>query len=148
MRSGMGPWGLLTNPVIVATVLKKSFSSWEPEIKEYISAHPRCSEEELAWAIIEKMAVRAAKLLEPIFNTSRGRKGRLSIQINPQYYRNKDMMVEQALHLNFHRAQPEHKASRHLREHGGPGGTRLPGGQHECDRMLHRLPGRRRSRGG
>ena len=95
-----GAVGATTNPVIVATVLKKSFSQWEPEIKEYISAHPRCSEEDLAWAVIEKMGIRAAALLEPIFESSKGKNGRLSIQINPKYYRNRDLMVEQALHLN------------------------------------------------
>lgn len=95
-----GAVGATTNPVIVAAVLKKSFSKWEPEIKHYISTHPACTEDELAWAVIEKMGVKAATLLVPVFEASKGKKGRLSIQINPKYYGNKDLMVAQALHLN------------------------------------------------
>lgn len=95
-----GAVGATTNPVIVATVLKKSFSKWESEIREFVSAHPDCCEEDLAWAIIEKMGAKAATLLLPAFESSKGKKGRLSIQINPKYYRNAELMVKQALHLN------------------------------------------------
>jgi len=97
---GNGAVGATTNPVIVATVLKKSFPKWEAEIRECISAHPYCCEEDLAWAIIEKMGAKAATLLFPVFESSKGKKGRLSIQINPKYYRNANLMVKQALHLN------------------------------------------------
>jgi len=97
---GNGAVGATTNPVIVAAVLKKSYKAWEPEIETYISAHPECTEDSLAWAIIEKMGTKAAALLLPIFQSSKGKKGRLSIQINPKYHSNKALMVEQALHLN------------------------------------------------
>lgn len=95
-----GAVGATTNPVIVATVLKKAFQKWEPRIKEYISTHPSCCEDDVAWAIIEEMGAKAATLLLPVFEPSKGKKGRLSIQINPKYFRNVDLMVEQAVHLN------------------------------------------------
>lgn len=95
-----GAVGATTNPVIVAMVLKKSFSKWEAEIREFISTHPDCCEEDIAWAIIEKMGAKAATLLLPAFESSKGKKGRLSIQINPKYYRNADLMVGQGIHLS------------------------------------------------
>ncbi len=95
-----GAVGATTNPVIVATVLKKGFKEWEPKLKEIIVLHPNYIEDEIAWALIEKMGIKAAALLYPIFIASKGKKGRLSIQINPKYFNNKDLMVQQAVHLN------------------------------------------------
>ena len=42
---------------------------------------------------------RSKKLL-PVFEKFKGRKGRLSIQVNAKYYRSRDKMVEQAVMLN------------------------------------------------
>lgn len=95
-----GAVGATTNPVIVAAVLKKGFKDWEPELKEIIASYPHYTEDEIAWVLIERMGIKAASLLYPIFVASKGKKGRLSIQINPKYFNNKDLMVQQALHLN------------------------------------------------
>jgi len=95
-----GAVGATTNPVIVAAVLKKGFKDWEPVLKEIIAAHPNFTEDEIAWVLIEKMGIKAAVLLHPIFVASKGKKGRLSIQINPKYFNNKDLMIQQAVHLN------------------------------------------------
>ncbi len=95
-----GAVGATTNPVIVATVLKKEFPEWEPRIREYIKANQSCTEDEIAWTIIEEMAAKGAALLFPIFEASRGKKGRLSVQTNPKYFRDAGQMVEQALRLN------------------------------------------------
>jgi transaldolase len=95
-----GAVGATTNPVIVATVLKKSIKTWEGEIRNLAESHPDWCEDDLAWAVIGKMGAQAAALLLPVFERSGGKKGRLSIQINPKYYRNADLMVEQGLHLN------------------------------------------------
>ena len=64
----------------------------------------KATEEEIAWKIIEEMAVKAAALLKPIYDKSKGRNGRLSIQTNPKYYRDAKAMTEQALH--FHSLYP------------------------------------------
>jgi transaldolase len=95
-----GAVGATSNPVIVATVLKKGLKEWEPEIRKIISSHPNYTEDEIAWGLIEKMGVKAAALLYPIFIASKGKRGRLSIQINPKYFNNKDLMVQQATQLN------------------------------------------------
>jgi transaldolase len=46
------------------------------------------------------MAVEAGKLLLPIFQASKGKKGRISIQTNAKYYRDWRKMTEQAVHFN------------------------------------------------
>jgi transaldolase len=52
---------------------------------------------DLTWAIVEEMAVRACKLLAPVFEREGGRAGRLSIQTNPANYPNTERMVEQGV---------------------------------------------------
>ena len=95
-----GAVGATTNPVIVAAVLKKEFTKWEPRIREIIATRRSCTEEDVAWAIIEDMGAKGAELLMETFKESKGKKGRLSIQANPKYFRDPQKMVEQALRLN------------------------------------------------
>jgi transaldolase len=45
------------------------------------------------------MAVRASKLLLPVFEREGGRKGRLSIQTNPKFFRDPARVGEQAIHF-------------------------------------------------
>ena len=95
-----GAVGGTSNPVIVGQVLKKEFDAWKPRIKELIQDNPEATEEFIAWKIIEEMTTKAATLLKPIFEQSKGKKGRLSIQTNPKYYRDPKAILEQALHFN------------------------------------------------
>ena len=46
------------------------------------------------------MGLRGARLLMPVFEREKGRKGRLSMQTNPVYYRNAKKLVEQAVHFD------------------------------------------------
>lgn len=101
---GNGAVGATTNPTIVVNVLKKEMSAWRERIFEIIAANPTWSEVEVAWRLIEEMAVKGAQLLLPIFEREKGRKGRLSMQTNPTLYRNAGGIVEQALH--FHSLAP------------------------------------------
>ena len=58
------------------------------------------TEADLAWRVAEEMAIRGAALLEPVFEWTAGRQGRLSIQVSPALYRDGPAMVEQAVHFN------------------------------------------------
>lgn len=92
--------GATSNPVIVGAVIKSELSLWEERIRYYIKTMPSATEDEIAWAIIyEAGRIRSQKLL-PIFEKNNGKCGRLSIQTNAKYYRNKDMMVQQAEELS------------------------------------------------
>lgn len=88
--------GATTNPVIVTGVLKKEMPLWEERIKQIISENPSYSEIEVAWQLNEEMAVKGAQMLMPVFEKSGGRKGRISIQTNAQYYRDAGKMADQA----------------------------------------------------
>jgi transaldolase len=57
-------------------------------------------EDDVAWELIEETAVRAAELLLSVFEREGGRKGRLSIQTNPKYYRDGPRPTEQALRFS------------------------------------------------
>jgi len=94
-----GAVGATTNPTIVANVLKKEMNLWEERIHQIIAENPIWSEVEITWKLIEEMAVRGAGLLKPAFDRERGKKGRLSIQTNPQLYRNARGIAEHAIHF-------------------------------------------------
>ena len=95
-----GAVGATANPVIVGEVLRNEMPLWRDRIKELINKYPETSEDDLAWKITEEISLKGAKLLLPVFENGGGKKGRLSIQTNPKHYRNKKLMVEQAIHFN------------------------------------------------
>jgi len=99
-----GATGGTSNPIIVGQVLKKSLDVWRPRVVELFARNPEATEEFVAWKIIEEISVRASTLLKPLFDSSKGKKGRLSIQTNPRYFRDAKTMVKQALH--FHGLYP------------------------------------------
>ncbi len=95
-----GAVGATTNPVIVYNVLKKEYDLWEDRILQIINENPLYDEDEVAWQLIEEMAVKGAGLLYPVFQRENGLKGRISIQTNAKYYRDADRMTEQAVKFN------------------------------------------------
>src|ERR1700680_1280927 len=95
-----GAVGATCNPVIAASILKKEMASWQPRIESLLRERPTATEDEIAWTLVEALSVRAAKLLEPIFNQQGGRNGRLSIQTDPRYYRDTDAIVKQTEAFN------------------------------------------------
>ncbi|MFH1739209.1 MAG: transaldolase family protein [bacterium] len=99
-----GAVGATTNPVIVGNVLKKEMHLWEDRIYELIRENPTATEDDITWRLNEEMAVKGAGLLKPVFDRENGRKGRISIQTNPKFYRDAKRIVEQAIH--FHRLAP------------------------------------------
>lgn len=95
-----GAVGATTNPTIVLEVLKKEMDLWREFVVREIHDHPTWTEEQLAWSLIEAMAVKGAQLLQPVFERNGRLKGRISIQTNPLNYRNPAALVDQAVHFN------------------------------------------------
>ena len=91
-----GAVGATTNPNIVLNVLKQEMHLWEDRIRAIIAENTTWTEEQVAWKLIEEMAVHGAGLLKPVFDKHNGVKGRLSIQTNPMFYRNCEAIVAQA----------------------------------------------------
>ena len=94
-----GAVGATSNPTIVTEVLGKEMHLWRERIGELIAQNPTWTEDEVTWALIEEMAVRASTLLLDVFEREHGRKGRLSIQTNPKLYRDAEALVAQAKHF-------------------------------------------------
>jgi transaldolase len=91
-----GATGATSNPSIVHEVLGKEADVWIPRILELATDHPDWGELGLTWAVAEEMAVRGAEVLAPVFATSGGRAGRLSMQVNPANHRSASLMLQQA----------------------------------------------------
>lgn len=95
-----GAVGATTNPTIVLGVLQKEMDLWRGTIAGLIRDNPTWSEADVAWRLIELMAVHGAGLLRPVFDATGGRKGRISIQTNPQYWRDPVALARQAIHFH------------------------------------------------
>jgi transaldolase len=95
-----GAVGATANPVIVGEVLKKEMPLWKDRLSQMIAEMPTATEDDIAWKLCEEMSAKGAKLLLPVFEASRGHNGRLSIQTDPRYYRNAQLIVEQAVRFN------------------------------------------------
>lgn len=95
-----GAVGATSNPSIVIAVLKKELPTWRERILQLVAGNPTWSEVDIAWKLIEEMGIKAARLLLPIFEREKGKKGRLSLQTNPTFYRSANAIVEQAVHFD------------------------------------------------
>jgi transaldolase len=95
-----GAVGATTNPTIVLGVLKKEMPLWRERIFQIIAENPTWSEDQITWKLIEEIAVKGAELLYPVFQREHGKKGRISIQTNPAFYRDADAIIQQSLHFD------------------------------------------------
>jgi transaldolase len=95
-----GAVGATTNPNIVLNVLDKEMHLWRDRIFTIIAENPTWSEGDVAWKLIEEMAANGAGMLQSIWERYDGRKGRISIQTNPMFYRNWEAIVAQARHFD------------------------------------------------
>ena len=95
-----GAVGATSNPTIVHAVLKQELHLWQDRILTLIGDNPAWSESEITWKLIEEMAVHGAGFLKPTFDKYQGKKGRLSIQTDPAFYRNTEAITEQAIHFS------------------------------------------------
>lgn len=95
-----GAVGATCNPVIALTAIKANFTLWRPRLEEIALANPRATESQVGWLAVERLSTEAARLLEPAFQRTGGRDGRLSIQTDPRLHRNADALVQQAIHFS------------------------------------------------
>ena len=95
----LGAVGGTSNPVIVSQAVKSQPALCNPIIDRLIAENPHDTEDDLAWKLIHTLAIDAASRLKPVYERTRGAKGFLSAQVNPKFYRNKDLMVSQAAQL-------------------------------------------------
>jgi transaldolase len=94
-----GAVGATANPTIVTDVWKADPAYWRGRVRTLADERPAATENDLAWAIVEEMSLRAAPLLLPAFEASGGRRGRLSMQTDPTLFRSFDRMLAQGQHF-------------------------------------------------
>lgn len=95
-----GAVGATCNPVIVLGVLKKELPSWKGRIGDLIKEYPTATEDLIAWQLVREISIQAARVLQPIFRSQRGKNGRLSIQTDPRLFRDAQAIVEQAVEFS------------------------------------------------
>jgi transaldolase len=95
----VGAVGATSNPVIVSQVVDGDRARWLAVLDRLAEGMPEATEIELAWALVERIAVAGAALLAPAHAASGGRNGHLCVQVNPQLYRSSGRMVEHGRHL-------------------------------------------------
>ncbi|MBM7824679.1 transaldolase [Arcanobacterium pluranimalium] len=91
-----GAVGATCNPVIAYTTISKNRDVWEDRIRTIAREHPTWAESTIGWQAVKDMSVEAAKLLEPMFEESKGRNGRLSVQTDPRLHRDPQALADQA----------------------------------------------------
>ncbi|HUP58601.1 MAG TPA: transaldolase family protein, partial [Bdellovibrionota bacterium] len=95
----LGATGATSNPVIVGQVVKADPGTWNPLIDSITREHRSATDEEIAWKLIDEIARHSAAILEPVYRSTSGDRGYLSVQVNPKYYRDADRMFEHGRHL-------------------------------------------------
>ncbi|WP_091057511.1 transaldolase family protein [Opitutus sp. GAS368] len=95
----LGAVGGTSNPVIVSQTAKANPQLCLPILEQLIKDHPHAIEDELAWKLIHALGIQSARQLLPVYERTKGAKGFLSMQVNPKFYPNKDLMVAQAIEL-------------------------------------------------
>ena len=91
-----GATGATSNPTIVCEVLRKEMHLWRDRIPAIIAENPSWTDDEVTLKLFEEISVRGAEVLLPVFEREGGKKGRLSIQTNPKFYRDAERITEQA----------------------------------------------------
>ncbi len=91
-----GAVGATSNPVIVLNVVQGDRATWIPVLDRLIKENPTDAEDEIAWRLVERIGRDAAALLEPVYRRTKGKKGFLSMQVNPQFYTNAEKMTAHA----------------------------------------------------
>lgn len=95
-----GAVGATSNPMIVYSVISQEKEIWKDTLLSIIKENPSDSEDNIAWKLIEVIGIKAAKVLEGVYQSTNGKKGRLSLQVNPMHFRSTEKMLEHAKHLS------------------------------------------------
>lgn len=91
-----GAVGATCNPVIALAAINADKPRWTARLRELAAENPTAGESALGWMVVEELSIEAAKLLEPAFEASGGRNGRLSMQTDPRFHRDAAALADQA----------------------------------------------------
>jgi len=94
-----GAVGATSNPVITCAAVNNHPDIWLPIIDKMIESNSAGSEDDILWDLIDEVGKKAANILRPVYKKTDGLKGKLSLQVNPKFYRNARLMFEQGKYL-------------------------------------------------
>lgn len=94
-----GAVGATCNPLIVYQAITRQKELWACVLKSYLSDHTQATEAECANYLIQHAGREASKVLLPIYEKTEGRKGKLSLQVNPYFYTSMQKMLENGIAL-------------------------------------------------
>ncbi|GAB5559840.1 MAG: hypothetical protein SynsKO_14870 [Synoicihabitans sp.] len=94
-----GATGATSNPVIVETVVSANQERWLAVVRRLAQAQPDASAEKITWELIHEMGRQAAEILRPVYESSEGARGYLSLQVNPEFSGDSEAMFDQAVQL-------------------------------------------------
>jgi transaldolase len=95
-----GAVGATANPTIVMEVWRRDPTYWRTRTRELAASLAEATERDIAWAVVEEMSRRGARLLEPAYEARAGRAGRLSMQTDPTLWRTPGPMLDQGRHFD------------------------------------------------
>lgn len=95
-----GAVGATCNPVIVYNAITRQKDLWSTVVKNFIEENPFQTEQELAWKLVKYSGKKASELLLPIYEKTEGRKGKISLQVNPYAYNSYELMLKQGMELS------------------------------------------------
>lgn len=96
----LGAVGATSNPVIVYNSVDTDRETWMPVLKRLKSEFSGASDREIAWKLIAENIKAAASLLKPAYERTKGLKGFISAQVDPERYSDASKMLEQAMELS------------------------------------------------
>lgn len=88
--------GCTTNPPLSLTAVQSDPSFWNEWIDQMIRANPKSSRQEYSWLTYCEVLRRGAERMMPIWESSNGRYGYISGQLDPRLSTDVDRMIETA----------------------------------------------------
>lgn len=93
----MGFRGVTTNPPLSLQAIKLAPKMWADRIKEIAKQDPHLDVEGVYWATYLDLVRKGAEEIRPVYETSGGKYGMLSGQVDPRFVRDGDKMLAQGL---------------------------------------------------
>lgn len=95
----MGFRGVTTNPPLSLQAIQADPAFWADEIRKIASTRNADDVEDIYWAVYLDVVRRGAAMIRKVFDTSGGKYGYVSGQVDPRFVTDKTRMLEQGLQL-------------------------------------------------
>lgn len=95
----MGFRGVTTNPPLSLQAIQLNPELWRAEIKDIARKNPGMSVEQVYWTMYLDLVKKGASAIHRVYETSGGKYGMLSGQVDPRFVTDGDRMLEQGLSI-------------------------------------------------